>query len=82
MSKENMQHQIIFLYQQYFVTHSLSFILSLTFENIPENIEQQNEYKEIDQFTILAPDHMNNFIFRMLSNQQRNRTITADTAAQ
>lgn len=37
---------------------------------------------EIDQFTTLVNDHINNFKFRMLSNQQRNRNITNDTAVQ
>lgn len=37
---------------------------------------------EIDQFTAVVNDHINNFKFRMLSNQQRNRNITTDTAVQ
>ncbi len=37
---------------------------------------------EIDQFTTVVTDHINNFKFRMLSNQQRNRNITNDTAVQ
>ncbi len=37
---------------------------------------------EIDQFTTVVTDHINNFKFRMLSNQQRNRNITTDTAVQ
>ena len=37
---------------------------------------------EIDQFTTVVTDHINNFKFRMLSNQQRSRNITNDTAVQ
>ncbi len=64
-------------------------------KNNNEHEEQQNGHneitvkidnfisdKEIDQFTTLVIDHINNFKFRMLSNQQRNRNITNDTAVQ
>jgi hypothetical protein len=48
--------------------------------NTLENNQELN--KEIDQFTILVTDHINNFKFRMLSDQQRHRNITVDTAVQ
>ena len=38
--------------------------------------------QEIDQFSAVVTDHINNFKFRMLSNQQRSRNITTDTAVQ
>lgn len=47
--------------------------------------DQTNNFitdSEIDQFSSLVNDHINNFKFRMLSNQQRNRNITNDTAVQ
>jgi hypothetical protein len=37
---------------------------------------------KLDQFTTIVTDHINNFKFRMLSNQQRSRNITTDTAVQ
>ncbi|CAF0860899.1 unnamed protein product [Rotaria sp. Silwood1] len=54
-------------------------------ELIPQMPEQTDNFisdQEIDQFTSLVTDHINNFKFRMLSNQQRNRNITTDTAVQ
>ncbi|CAF2561729.1 unnamed protein product [Rotaria sp. Silwood2] len=54
-------------------------------EIISQISEQTNNFisdQEIDQFTSLVTDHINNFKFRMLSNQQRNRNITNDTAVQ
>jgi len=38
--------------------------------------------REIDQFTVMVTDHIKNFKFRMLSNQQRSRNVTTDTAVQ
>ncbi|CAF1305732.1 unnamed protein product [Rotaria sordida] len=49
---------------------------------IPEQTDNFISDREIDQFTNLVTDHINNFKFRMLSNQQRNRNITIDTAVQ
>jgi hypothetical protein len=43
---------------------------------------ESNEPDEIDQFTTLVTDHINNFKLRMLSNQHRHRNITTDTAVQ
>ncbi|CAF1370632.1 unnamed protein product [Rotaria magnacalcarata] len=37
---------------------------------------------EIDQFTTVVTDNINNFKFRMLSNQQRSRNVTTDTSVQ
>ncbi|CAF0822136.1 unnamed protein product [Adineta ricciae] len=52
--------------------------------NEPENLslKQFDDDDEIDQFTSLAIEHINNFKLRMLSNQQRNRNISTDTAVQ
>ncbi|CAF1321256.1 unnamed protein product [Adineta ricciae] len=55
-----------------------------TIVNEPENLslKQSDDDDEIDQFTSLAIEHINNFKLRMLSNQQRNRNISTDTAVQ
>ena len=37
---------------------------------------------EIDQFRAVVTDHIDNFKFRMLSDQQRSRNVTTDTAVQ
>jgi GAF domain-containing protein len=74
------------LTQKYATTNTLD-------NNIELNKEiQQNEHeetsdgfisdKEIDQFTTLITDHINNFKYRMLSDQQRHRNITIDTVVQ
>lgn len=55
-----------------------------THEPIVSNNESQQFVtdQEIDQFSAVVTDHINNFKFRMLSNQQRSRNITTDTAVQ
>jgi growth factor-regulated tyrosine kinase substrate len=49
---------------------------------LPDELNKFITDNEIDQFTTVVTDHINNFKFRMLSNQQRNRNITNDTAVQ
>ncbi|CAF3634192.1 unnamed protein product [Adineta steineri] len=58
-------------------------------ENIQNEVKettlQTNNFineQEIDEFTTVVMDHIKNFKFRMLSNQQRNRNITTDTVVQ
>lgn len=50
-----------------------------TFQNVSQQFVTD---QEIDQFSAVVTDHINNFKFRMLSNQQRSRNITTDTAVQ
>ncbi|CAF4266902.1 unnamed protein product [Rotaria sp. Silwood2] len=49
---------------------------------LPDEINNFITDNEIDQFTTVVTDHINHFKFRMLSNQQRSRNITTDTAVQ
>ncbi|CAF0788042.1 unnamed protein product [Adineta ricciae] len=49
---------------------------------LPDELNKFITDREIDQFTSLVTDHISNFKFRMLSNQQRSRNITTDTAVQ
>ncbi|CAF0835118.1 unnamed protein product [Adineta steineri] len=49
---------------------------------LPNELNKFVTDAEIDQFTTVVTDHINNFKFRMLSNQQRSRNITTDTAVQ
>ncbi|UJR37700.1 hypothetical protein I4U23_030395 [Adineta vaga] len=50
--------------------------------SLPDELNKFITDSEIDQFTTLVTDHINNFKFRMLSNQQRSRNVTTDTAVQ
>ncbi|CAF4577976.1 unnamed protein product [Rotaria sp. Silwood1] len=49
---------------------------------LPDELNNFITDNEIDQFTTIVTDHINNFKFRMLSNQQRSRNVTTDTAVQ
>ncbi|CAF1607571.1 unnamed protein product [Rotaria sordida] len=49
---------------------------------LPNELNNFITDNEIDQFTTTVTDHINNFKFRMLSNQQRSRNVTTDTAVQ
>ena len=45
-------------------------------------IDQYVSDEQIDAFTSSVNEHINNIKFRMLSNQQRGRNISNDTAVQ
>ncbi|CAF1207789.1 unnamed protein product, partial [Didymodactylos carnosus] len=50
--------------------------------NLSDSTDHFVSNNEIDGFVDLVTQHINNFKFRMLSNQQRSRNISNDTAVQ
>lgn len=76
------QQQPLILYAYLFLKNRGNKLFLFLYSVFKDSIHNYVRDDEIDAFISAANEHISNIKFRMLSNQQRGRNISNDTAVQ